>query len=135
MSVRGALVVAAMVAIMMVLHFDEAKATNYKVGKQDDSYGWTAISYSSSYYPSGATLRTGDTLQFIYVKNIHNVVRLGKTGYENCDDSIGGWKYTTGNDTIPLRRGWNYFICTTKISNTNENMCSKYNMKIAVNAE
>ncbi|KAL3641340.1 hypothetical protein CASFOL_016308 [Castilleja foliolosa] len=133
MSVRGALVVVAMVAMMLVLHFDEAKATNYVVGKKDDFYGWTAISYSSSYYPSGATLRTGDTLQFIYVKDIHNVVGVGKTWYQNCDDS-NGRKYKSGNDTIPLKQGWNYFICTTKIRTTNENMCSKYNMKIAVKA-
>ncbi|KAL3626237.1 hypothetical protein CASFOL_029786 [Castilleja foliolosa] len=136
MSGKGALdVAAAMVAIMLVLHFDMANSKNYMVGNKDgvtSAYGWTAKSPAATYYPSGIGLRTGDTLQFIYYKEVHNVVGVGPTGYKNCDGS-NGRKYKSGNDIIALKQGWNYFICTTR-TRKNGNMCHAYAMKIAVNA-
>ncbi|KAL3626236.1 hypothetical protein CASFOL_029785 [Castilleja foliolosa] len=137
MSVRGAIVAAATVAIMVVLHFDEAEAAaiNYVVGNEKgvtSVYGWTANSPSVDYYPSSFDLNRGDTLQFIYNKDVHNVVGVGQNRYDTCNGSKGT-EYTGGNNTIMLKPGMNYFICT-KPGNSTGNMCKAYTMKIKVNA-
>ncbi|KAL3613752.1 hypothetical protein CASFOL_041826 [Castilleja foliolosa] len=134
----GALVVAAaMVAIMqLVLHFDMAKGSkNYVSTNMCQATAGPSNRLLINYYPSGRTLHTGDTLQFIYDMNTHNVVGVGRMGYRWCDGGKGK-EYNSGNDTIKLINGMNYFICTKLITTPgNQNMCDGYQMKIAVHAK
>ncbi|KAG6481331.1 hypothetical protein ZIOFF_057928 [Zingiber officinale] len=49
---------------------------------------------------------------FVYNKNFHNVVEVSKEDYKACNAASPIATYTTGNDSITLkRRGHHFFIC------------------------
>ncbi|WOH14151.1 hypothetical protein DCAR_0933667 [Daucus carota subsp. sativus] len=67
-------------------------------------------------WPSGKTFHAGDIIVFNYNRNLHNVVTINETKYEdylNCVVSDKAKVLSTGNDAITLQNGVNYFICGT----------------------
>ncbi|KAL0422310.1 UNVERIFIED_CONTAM: hypothetical protein Slati_3253900 [Sesamum latifolium] len=41
----------------------------------------------------------------------HNVVVVDKASYDSCSVPAGAPTYRSGNDTLTLKKGANYFIC------------------------
>ncbi|KAK4339946.1 hypothetical protein RND71_041408 [Anisodus tanguticus] len=92
------------VTIMVLFSIQITNAsTTYNVG---DGAGWTL---GASNWPNGKTFKTGDILVFKYPKGVHNVVIVNKANYDNCNAS--GKTFSSGNDSISLGKGTNYFIC------------------------
>ncbi|KAF3445581.1 hypothetical protein FNV43_RR10757 [Rhamnella rubrinervis] len=118
----GILVVLVLVILVCMEYPVDAEAT-YTVG---DDLGW---SIGVFIWPLGKTFQAGDVLVFNYNPLIHNVVKVGKAGYVTCLASPCAKVYRTGNDSIKLEKGINYFICTTP------GLCLYSRMKIAVLAE
>uniref|UniRef100_A0A0A8ZWP8 Plantacyanin n=1 Tax=Arundo donax TaxID=35708 RepID=A0A0A8ZWP8_ARUDO len=81
-------------------------AATYYVG---DSNGW---SFSSPSWPNGKHFHAGDTLVFMYIPWVHNVVAVDEDGYNGCTTRPGSRIYTSGSDSIRLAKGDNFFICT-----------------------
>ena len=50
---------------------------------------------------------------FIYSKAFHNVLQVSAADYTSCNTGNPTMMYATGNDTIPIKAGMNYFICGT----------------------
>ncbi|KAL6515164.1 hypothetical protein OROHE_018796 [Orobanche hederae] len=116
-----------MIAVGMALafHCDVVEATTYTVG---DDRGWDL--YMTS-WPTGKSFKVNDELVFRwpYKDFNHTVVAVNKKGYDGCTVSPESAKvYQSGNDTIKLVKGSNYFICSIGAN------CKKGDMKIAVTA-
>nr|GMC83612.1 basic blue protein-like [Ipomoea batatas] len=105
---RGSAVIvcAAAVLCLLLLHSEVAQAAVYNVG---GAGGWT---FNVSGWPKGKRFRAGDVLAFNYGPSYHNVVAVGKAGYNNCRPPRGAKTYQTGKDRIKLVKGQNFFICS-----------------------
>ena len=55
------------------------------------------------------------------------MVVVDKHGYETCKAPEGAFEYNSGDDTIPLKKGENFFICTKR-------ECCENNMKMKIDA-
>ena len=87
-----------------------ASATPWTVG---DAGGWRA-KFNETGWADGKTFTVGDTLLFVYPKENHTVVKVGKDAFAACDLSanlqLGNW--TSGSDVVPLDQpGMVWFIC------------------------
>ncbi|CAK9151192.1 unnamed protein product [Ilex paraguariensis] len=103
---RGSAILgAAMVLCLLVLHCEVAQAATYTVG---GAGGWT---FNTDSWPRGKRFRAGDILVFNYKPSSHNVVAVNKGGYGACTTPRGAKVYGTGKDQIKLVKGQNYFIC------------------------
>ncbi|KAL1802112.1 hypothetical protein ACET3Z_030759 [Daucus carota] len=77
---------------------------------------YVAWDFNIKDWPSGKTFHAGDIIVFNYNRNLHNVVTINETKYEdylNCVVSDKAKVLSTGNDAITLQNGVNYFICGT----------------------
>ncbi|KAK1402272.1 Phytocyanin domain-containing protein [Heracleum sosnowskyi] len=77
---------------------------------------YVAWDFNIKDWPSGKTFHAGDIIVFNYNRNLHNVVTINETKYEeylNCVVSDKAKVLSTGNDAIILQNGVNYFICGT----------------------
>ncbi|KAL4632568.1 hypothetical protein ACB092_04G060700 [Castanea dentata] len=117
---RGSAIFVSVLLLGMLLHCGNILAATYTVG---DAGGWT---FNVVGWPNGKTFRAGDVLVFNYNPAFHNVVGVGKNGYDTCTAS-SGQTFQSGSDQIKLVQGGNYFICGFP------GHCAK-NMKIAINA-
>ncbi|PWZ14804.1 Uclacyanin 1 [Zea mays] len=87
-----------------------ASATQWTVG---DEGGWRAR-LNETAWTDGKTFTVGDTLLFVYPKEKHTVVKVGKDAFAACDLSanlqLGNW--TSGSDVVTLDQpGMAWFIC------------------------
>ncbi|KQK13600.1 basic blue protein [Brachypodium distachyon] len=98
--------VLALVLLCVLLHGEFAESAVYTVG---DRGGWTL---NSGGWPRGKRFRAGDVLQFKYGRGAHNVVAVNAAGYKSCSAPRGAKVYSSGNDSVKLSRGTNYFICS-----------------------
>ncbi|XP_042501939.1 basic blue protein-like [Macadamia integrifolia] len=89
----------------ILISINIACATTYTVG---DSSGWN---FNVRDWPTGKTFTAGDTLVFKYNPLVHNVVKVDIEGYNNCEVPQGAKVFTSGNDSIAVSVGHNYFIC------------------------
>ncbi|CAD6221048.1 unnamed protein product [Miscanthus lutarioriparius] len=104
-SSRQVLLLAA-VACLTSLAF----GTQWMVG---DGGGWRA-KFNETGWTDGKTFVVGDSLQFVYPKEKHTVIMVGKDAFAACDLSanlqLGNW--TSGNDVVQLDKpGKVWFIC------------------------
>ncbi|WOK93967.1 mavicyanin-like [Canna indica] len=99
-----------MVVAVAVAAGGRVEAAFYKVG---DAVGWTIL--GSPNYTAWAVSKTflfRDTIVFEYNKKFHNVLEVSKADYKACNPGSPIATYTTGNDSIMLkRRGHHFFIC------------------------
>ncbi|XP_058727716.1 basic blue protein-like [Vicia villosa] len=104
-SASSTSVVTMLLLCMCVFHSKMIYAATYNVG---DAQGW---SFGVQNWPSGKSFKAGDTLVFKYDPRVHNVVKVNQNGYNSCVASGGSPPYKSGNDSITLAKGANYFIC------------------------
>ncbi|KAF5204104.1 Early nodulin-like protein [Thalictrum thalictroides] len=85
-------------------------AVVYKVG---DSTGWTTIgNYDYKAWASSKNFKVGDILVFEYNTQFHNVLQVTHDQYRECNTSTPLATHTTGNDSIPIKKGGHfYFLC------------------------
>ncbi|PIA30732.1 hypothetical protein AQUCO_05400082v1 [Aquilegia coerulea] len=102
----------AMVLVMFVLMstMQLTMAVVYKVG---DSTGWTTIgNYDYKGWASSKNFKVGDIILFEYNTQFHNVLQVTHDQYRACNISTPLATYTTGNDSIPIKKsGHFYFFC------------------------
>ncbi|KAF3976529.1 hypothetical protein CMV_000303 [Castanea mollissima] len=63
--------------------------------------------------------------EFVFNPTNYNVVVVDKHAYETCKAAEGTFEYNSGDDTVPLNKGENYFICTKR-------GCCESNMKMMI---
>ncbi|XP_009381441.2 mavicyanin [Musa acuminata AAA Group] len=87
-----------------------SEAAVYSVG---DVVGWTILgSPNYTAWAISKSFNMGDTIVFKYNKNFHNVLEVSKADYKACNAASPIAAYTSGNDSITLkRRGHHFFIC------------------------
>ncbi|RWW29701.1 hypothetical protein BHE74_00036314 [Ensete ventricosum] len=97
-----------------------SEAAVYSVG---DVVGWTILgSPNYTAWAISQSFKMGDTVEisfqhnnvavFKYNKNFHNVLEVSKADYKACNAASPIAAYTSGNDSITLkRRGHHFFIC------------------------
>ncbi|XP_042424293.1 mavicyanin-like [Zingiber officinale] len=104
------MVVVVAAAAAVAFGVGRSEAAVYKVG---DAVGWTILgSPNYTAWTVSKDIHLGDTIMFVYNKNFHNVVEVGKEDYKACNAASPIATYTTGNDSITLkRRGHHFFIC------------------------
>ncbi|XP_058080066.1 basic blue protein-like [Magnolia sinica] len=92
------------VFLCLMMNIEIASAATYTVG---DDAGW---SYDVSPWPLGKNFKVGDVLVFNYKPWQHNVVVVNQAGFDNCSVPPGSKTYDTGADSIPVVKGYNFFI-------------------------
>ncbi|KAF9688379.1 hypothetical protein SADUNF_Sadunf02G0191300 [Salix dunnii] len=111
----------ALLVITISLQFKTTQAANFTVG---DTSGWT---FNTQSWADGKRFKAGDMLIFNYDPSLHDVATVDANGYDSCAASPSSTIYTSGKDTIKLKKGQNYFICSIP------SHCD-WGLKIAVNA-
>ncbi|XP_004511352.1 mavicyanin [Cicer arietinum] len=94
--------------IMSAIHVSNASV--HKVG---DSSGWTIIG-NIDYKNWAATknFNIGDTINFKYNAQFHNVMRVTHAMYKSCNGSSPIATFTSGNDFIKITNyGHHFFLC------------------------
>ncbi|KAI5599761.1 hypothetical protein POPTR_002G241500v4 [Populus trichocarpa] len=116
-------VLASTLLVILSLQFKIAiaKAATFTVG---DTSGWT---FNIQSWTDGKKFKAGDSLIFNYDPSLHDVATVDVDGYDGCTLSPSSSTYTSGKDTIKLKEGQNYFICSLP------SHCD-WGLKIAVNA-
>ncbi|XP_020106237.1 cucumber peeling cupredoxin-like [Ananas comosus] len=126
MRMRMRMMAAAAAALSIILQ-GAAAATQHVVG---GATGWTIPSTASFYsgWSSAQAFTAGDTLLFNFTTGIHNVMPVGKAGYDGCStQGTVGPTLTTGPATVTLKApGAHYYICGVPTH------CS-FGQKLAVN--
>ncbi|OWM63935.1 basic blue protein-like [Punica granatum] len=122
--VSANLAVAATVVMLLCLIAGAkyAEAATYMVG---DANGWSA---NVANWPKGKSFVAGDVLVFKYNPTFHNVAVVDQAGYTSCSVPSDAKLFNSGNDSIPLSKGQNFFICAKP------GHCARLGMKIAINA-
>lgn len=87
---------------------------------------WTKEN-SRRWFPIGTIFYDGDSLEFVFNQTNYNVVVVDKLAFETCKAPEGAFEYNSGDDTVPLKKGENYFICTKR-------GCCENNMKMMIDA-
>ncbi|QCD92435.1 Protein Networked NET [Vigna unguiculata] len=80
---------------------------NYLVG---DSYGWIDF-VDFNNWCDGKEFHVGDVLVFNYDSSQHNVLQVDSRVYESCIKDSYMKRFTSGNDSIILKKGGAWFIC------------------------
>ncbi|KAL0335194.1 UNVERIFIED_CONTAM: hypothetical protein Sradi_4731300 [Sesamum radiatum] len=94
-----------MMLLSLLIYIHSADAKSYTVG---DSTGWI---FNVTGWEIGKPFKAGDKLVFKYAVGRHNVVMVDKRSYDSCSVPAGAPTYRSGNDTLRLKIGTNYFIC------------------------
>ncbi|KAL0384546.1 UNVERIFIED_CONTAM: Basic blue protein [Sesamum radiatum] len=102
---KGYANLATMMLLSLLIYIHSADAKIYTVG---DSTGWI---FNVSGWETGKHFKAGDKLVFNYAVGRHNVVVVDKATYDSCSVPAGAPTYRSGNDTLTLKKGANYFIC------------------------
>ncbi|KAI5080532.1 hypothetical protein GOP47_0003715 [Adiantum capillus-veneris] len=85
-----------------------ASAT-YNVGGDK---GWVVGLVNYTEWAANHTFYTGDSLVFLYEAEVHTVLEVGKSGYEDCSSANAIASYEDGKTSVVLRQaGTHYFIC------------------------
>jgi hypothetical protein len=71
----------------------------------------------------------GWTAVFNYWPPFHNVVAVDAKGYKSCSTGGRSRPLSSGNDTITVKKGDNYFICSRPLH------CAFGGMKLAITAD
>ncbi|KAL6857266.1 hypothetical protein ACP4OV_018648 [Aristida adscensionis] len=103
-----ALVLVAMAMVAAVLG-TAAAGTTYTVGAPD---GLWDLQTNYDNWVATKTFHPGDNITFTYSAELHNVVEVGKDGYDSCNSINNVSALRTGNDVVPLTAvGTRYFLC------------------------
>ncbi|CAN6586599.1 unnamed protein product [Malus baccata var. baccata] len=101
---------AALIFFVMMVLSGVCLGDVYRVG---DSDGWTSrglVDYNK--WASTKEFHVGDTLIFAYNSQYHNLMQVTKQDFESCNTTAAITVYTSGSDTITLRRPDHYyFLC------------------------
>ncbi|XP_010545090.1 PREDICTED: mavicyanin-like [Tarenaya hassleriana] len=112
MEIKGirAAAVAVAVAVAMVAAASVVEGKEERVG---GSSGWTILgNVDYSKWASSHTFYVGDSLLFVYNSQFHNVKQVSRRDFHSCNASSAIATYTSGSDTVPLKRpGHYYFLC------------------------
>ncbi|PKA52526.1 Mavicyanin [Apostasia shenzhenica] len=102
----AAVAAVAMAAIVPI----SSAATVYTVG---DSIGWTILNNPNyTAWALGKTFYVGDTLDFKYNKQYHNVLEVRQSDYAACKNGSALSEFTSGNDSVVIdTAGHHYYIC------------------------
>ncbi|CAB4317260.1 unnamed protein product [Prunus armeniaca] len=102
--------IATLVFFVMMAFSGAYSSSVYRVG---DSDGWTSrglVDYNN--WASTKDFHVGDTLIFAYNNQFHNVMQVSDQDFESCNATSAISSYTSGSDTITLKRpGHYYFLC------------------------
>lgn len=102
------------VVLLLVSAAAVVQGAVYTVGGTN---GWRVpdgTSLSKTYLADWAAAQTfvaGDTVVFTYNRAGHNVLTVSSTDYAGCVSSAPSNRVQTGNDSILLVAGENYYIC------------------------
>ncbi|XWS55216.1 hypothetical protein CRYUN_Cryun10bG0155700 [Craigia yunnanensis] len=101
------------ILFLMLLQFEaihsrilESKPTTYIVG---DDEGWD-LSIDMQSWTRGKNFHAGDLLVFNFDYQRFDVAIVNKAGFDSCTVNDGAKVFDSGNETIPLVLGPNYFI-------------------------
>ncbi|KAF9587017.1 hypothetical protein IFM89_039703 [Coptis chinensis] len=76
-----------------------------------DDEGWTQFP-NFTYWAKGKSFHVGDTLVFSYAQELHNVVQVNGTSYEDCIMEPNLGVLQSGNDSITVAEvGQLWYIC------------------------
>ncbi|KAI5076947.1 hypothetical protein GOP47_0009012 [Adiantum capillus-veneris] len=101
-----------MVAVVLLLWAHESSAALYNVG---DPTTWTLPSIDYNKWARTKHIRVNDVLKFTYSPEIHNVVLVSKSDYDNCSSRRPIAVYATGTTMVKLtKKGTYYFICSVQ---------------------
>ncbi|GKA68916.1 5-methyltetrahydropteroyltriglutamate--homocysteine methyltransferase-like protein [Tanacetum coccineum] len=100
-------------------------ATNYVVG---DDCGWTTGTDYQAWADDKA-FQVGDSLEFIYPKDTHNVYAVTSAAFDDCSTTATpNYYFDTGDDLLGFAEaGTYYFICGVP------GHCSDLNQKFSIN--
>ncbi|KAK1609484.1 hypothetical protein QYE76_033157 [Lolium multiflorum] len=106
---RRALVIAVAVAVVASVARVAAAATSYTVGAPD---GLWDMQTDYAEWVAARTFHPGDNITFTYSRELHDVVEVGKAGYDACSSANNVSAFRSGNDVISLTAlGMRYFLC------------------------
>ncbi|KAJ9176563.1 hypothetical protein P3X46_011865 [Hevea brasiliensis] len=91
-----------MATTLFFLLFKATQAATYTVG---DTSGWT---FSIQSWTKGKKFKAGDILLFKYDPSLHNVAIVDISGYNSCNAPPSSVIYSSGKDSIKLKKGKNY---------------------------
>ncbi|XP_039139662.1 mavicyanin-like [Dioscorea cayenensis subsp. rotundata] len=99
-----------MLVLFLFLGLGSSMGEVYKVG---DSAGWTILgNVNYTAWASSKKFKVGDVLMFEYDSQFHNVLEVSKDDYHACNNGSPLTTYSTGNDSITIkRRGHHFFLC------------------------
>lgn len=75
--------------------------------------GWGPFDYQQ-WLVKVPKMKAGDRLVFNYNPSQHDVTVVGYKGYKSCKVTGRPKQFRSGKDQISLKKGWNYFICSTR---------------------
>ncbi|XP_059461817.1 blue copper protein-like [Corylus avellana] len=76
-----------------------------------DDKGWT-INFDYQAWAQGKEFHVEDTLDFKYKEGVHNVLKVNRTGFQQCVAPLGIEALISGNDVITLATsGRKWYIC------------------------
>ncbi|XP_020553011.1 mavicyanin-like [Sesamum indicum] len=94
---------------LMMAFLEGSMGAVYKVG---DSAGWTITGVDYEKWASAHTFKVGDTVDFKYDHQFHNVMEVSRQDFESCNSSSPILNYTTGHDSVKLTSGGHhYYLC------------------------
>ncbi|CAM0910916.1 unnamed protein product [Alopecurus aequalis] len=107
---RLALVVMAVAAaVVAAVARVGAAATSYTVGAPD---GLWDMHTDYAEWVAARTFHPGDNITFTYSRELHDVVEVGKAGYDVCSSANNVSAFRSGNDVVALTAvGTRYFLC------------------------
>ncbi|MCO5599020.1 hypothetical protein L7F22_053119 [Adiantum nelumboides] len=86
-----------------------ARGATYRVGGDK---GWVVGLVNYTEWAANYTFYAGDALVFLYEPEVHTVLAVDKSGYEECSTGSAKASYEDGNTSIELRQAGSYFfIC------------------------
>ncbi|KAK9282527.1 hypothetical protein L1049_005447 [Liquidambar formosana] len=115
-----ALAKSAVVFFLIMALCGVSMAAVYKVG---DSVGWTTegpVDYKK--WASSKTFRVGDILIFEYNPEYHNVKQVKHPDFHSCNATYPVATYTSGNDSITIKRHGHYFFLCSFSNHCQEGM-------------
>lgn len=86
-----------------------AAGMSYTVGAPD---GLWDMHTDYADWVSRRTFHPGDNITFTYSRELHDVVEVGKAGYDACSSANNVSAFRSGNDVVTLAApGTRYFLC------------------------
>ncbi|KAK2654829.1 hypothetical protein Ddye_014685 [Dipteronia dyeriana] len=90
------------------LNILEARGATHVIGGSD---GWTLFTGSTN-WTKGKEFHVGDILVFNYKSELHNVMQVNSSGYEDCIKEPYIRVFTSGSDSLVLSEvGQFWYIC------------------------